>query len=205
MAQQWYAQLDGRTLGPFPAKKLRDLANAGTLVPDTQLRIGDGAWFRATRVKGLFDATVAAERGFSDEPAIADSEYDWSNDDDLLDEESALAPPPIPGAMAPSATAAGRSDDGIPKYAVLRVYAILLIVVGSLPVAFSLVLLVLSLIGENALGVMLTLFWLAASLGFGLACFVVSELLHSVIQVSTDVRRSRNALERIERRFLHEG
>jgi hypothetical protein len=58
LSQAWYIQHNGRAVGPVTAAKLKQLASAAKIGPETKLRLGDdGEWLDAERVKGLFPAT----------------------------------------------------------------------------------------------------------------------------------------------------
>jgi len=67
VAQDWYAELDGVTAGPFEVARLRELAAEGKLTGETRVRLRDGEWTRAARVSGLLDGgeppAAAAETG----------------------------------------------------------------------------------------------------------------------------------------------
>ena len=58
----WYASSGGRQLGPLTSQQLKDMASAGTITSDWQVRQDDGPWHPVTELKGL---------EFSDPPPIA--------------------------------------------------------------------------------------------------------------------------------------
>lgn len=55
MAQDWYAQIDGVTEGPFEMRRLRELAAEGRVTGDTPVRLGDEDWRRAGQINGLLE------------------------------------------------------------------------------------------------------------------------------------------------------
>lgn len=55
MQKIWYALIGDQIRGPYPATKIRQLAEVGLIKRETQLRRGrEGEWITASRVKGLF-------------------------------------------------------------------------------------------------------------------------------------------------------
>jgi len=59
----WYVRHDGKIYGPMQAEKLRHLANAGKITPETDVRLGmDGKWAKARNVKGLFSQVVTVPK-----------------------------------------------------------------------------------------------------------------------------------------------
>jgi hypothetical protein len=60
MSQKWYMKRDGKTVGPIASAKMKQLAGAGRISPETRLKLGnDGGWVVASKVEGLFaDAVV---------------------------------------------------------------------------------------------------------------------------------------------------
>lgn len=62
MATEWFCRIRGQLRGPLSPQDLKALATAGQLAPDSLVRQGmAGAWVKAGRVKGLFQAGAAAE------------------------------------------------------------------------------------------------------------------------------------------------
>ena len=62
MKKRWYIRLEGRDIGPLSDKELKQQANAGIVLPESQLRkIGMNKWVPARRVTGLFDAGTLHE------------------------------------------------------------------------------------------------------------------------------------------------
>ncbi|QDT13096.1 DUF4339 domain-containing protein [Stieleria marina] len=45
-------------VGPLKPNELLDLVRSGDVVPETQIRKGDSAWFSASSVGGLFEAAI---------------------------------------------------------------------------------------------------------------------------------------------------
>lgn len=60
VAQEWYAQIDGVTVGPLEMRGLRELAAEGRLTTETPVRLGDEEWTRASNIGGLFDPGAPA-------------------------------------------------------------------------------------------------------------------------------------------------
>lgn len=60
MAQQWYAQIEGVTVGPLELRGLRELAAEGRLNGETPVRLGEEEWTRASKVSGLFEPSDPA-------------------------------------------------------------------------------------------------------------------------------------------------
>ncbi|MBI3465074.1 MAG: DUF4339 domain-containing protein [Planctomycetes bacterium] len=55
MATEWYCKIADFEDGPFSSKELVEMALAGQISPDSQVRKGSaGKWVSARRVKGLF-------------------------------------------------------------------------------------------------------------------------------------------------------
>jgi hypothetical protein len=62
MSQQWYVQTAKGNAGPFAPAKLRQLAEAGKITPETRLSLDGSKWVRAASIKGLtFPAASPAE------------------------------------------------------------------------------------------------------------------------------------------------
>ncbi len=54
--RRWYVRMDGKQIGSFDDKQLRQLAVSGELRPEHTVKIeGKGMWHEAIKVKGLFD------------------------------------------------------------------------------------------------------------------------------------------------------
>lgn len=52
---EWYVHRGGKEHGPFTSAQLKQLADAGKIKEDTNIRLGkDGKWATANKVKGLF-------------------------------------------------------------------------------------------------------------------------------------------------------
>ena len=61
MAKWFYQTGEGRPSGPVDSTRLRRLAEAGIVRPDTLVRQGDsGRWVRAEQVRGLFQRSTAS-------------------------------------------------------------------------------------------------------------------------------------------------
>ncbi len=81
MPQQWFAQVDGMTAGPFEMRRLRELAAEGKLTAETPVRLGEDVWKRAGQVDGLFGLTDPAlsavgpgsSHGFTIDPSMNDT------------------------------------------------------------------------------------------------------------------------------------
>ncbi len=57
MANEWYVRIGEKEYGPFASAKLKQLADAGKISPETLVRLGtDGKWVPASKVKGLFES-----------------------------------------------------------------------------------------------------------------------------------------------------
>jgi uncharacterized protein (AIM24 family) len=57
MASEWYFRVMGTEFGPLSANELVERAADGKILPDTQVRKGEGGWVSASKVSGLFDRT----------------------------------------------------------------------------------------------------------------------------------------------------
>jgi TM2 domain-containing membrane protein YozV len=64
MAQEWYVDHKGKTVGPFESSQLKQLAKTGKIDRTTKIRRGDeGRWVDATKVQGLFPALEDKQSG----------------------------------------------------------------------------------------------------------------------------------------------
>ena len=60
MAVEWFATLQGKTLGPFTPDQLRGLVRDGKVTRETRVRKGmEGDWVPAGRVQRLADTALA--------------------------------------------------------------------------------------------------------------------------------------------------
>lgn len=58
---EWYYEVMGEVIGPILPDKLKELAESGTVVPETNIRCGlDGEWTPAAAVRGLFKSQTPA-------------------------------------------------------------------------------------------------------------------------------------------------
>ena len=60
---EWYVKLDEteteeEILGPLRPSELLKMVRSGQVVPETQIRKDDSAWFSAQQVGGLFEAAI---------------------------------------------------------------------------------------------------------------------------------------------------
>ncbi|HEX6986331.1 MAG TPA: DUF4339 domain-containing protein [Planctomycetaceae bacterium] len=217
MAQQWYAQLDGRTVGPFPAKKLRDLASAGTLTPETPIRTDDGAWMRAARIKGLFEGVQAAagsgiRTAQADRPSpdgaeeTAEETAEWpSLTPSELQEDEFADMPALPPLLGRPASTSSQNDGGTPDYRFLRAYAVAFGVAAAAIAGFGAVTLLVSFLGfRSSVPAGLTAVG-AGCVAFGttillaVVALVIREAILLAVNVATDVRRTRESHERLAR------
>jgi GYF domain 2 len=60
MAAEWYFRATGGEFGPVSTADLVQGAVEGRIVPDTEVRKGDGPWVPASKVAGLFDRATQA-------------------------------------------------------------------------------------------------------------------------------------------------
>jgi uncharacterized protein (AIM24 family) len=65
MAAEWYYRATGGEFGPVSVSELVQQAADGKIVPDTEVRKGDGAWVAASKVAGLFDRAAQAKASVS--------------------------------------------------------------------------------------------------------------------------------------------
>jgi hypothetical protein len=74
MAADWFVRQGGKAFGPFDSSKLRQLAAAGKITPQTELsQSANGPWATAGNVKGLFNpATTTAGRATPQDAAVVD-------------------------------------------------------------------------------------------------------------------------------------
>jgi hypothetical protein len=62
MADSYYYQINGQTLGPLTPSALKQLANEGVIVESTPVRRGEqGAWYQAGTIAGLVPPKPAAD------------------------------------------------------------------------------------------------------------------------------------------------
>jgi hypothetical protein len=52
------SESEAGAIGPLKPNELLDLVRSGEVVPTTQIRKGDSAWFAASSVGGLFEAAI---------------------------------------------------------------------------------------------------------------------------------------------------
>lgn len=116
MATELFAEMGGKVYGPLTVDQVRKLASSGRLKPDDRIRKGaDGAWARAEKVPGLFDA-VPASAGTSLVPTSSESrpqsvavrptpaQVVAAVYGDRAPEPQPTSPPPLPGRpLAPAA------------------------------------------------------------------------------------------------------
>src|SRR4051812_43941893 len=69
MAADWYFKLMGTVFGPVSTPDLVQGASEGRIVPDTEVRRGDGPWVPASKVAGLFDRAAQARPTASHPPS----------------------------------------------------------------------------------------------------------------------------------------
>ncbi len=94
MADQWYTQRDGQKYGPFSPAQLKQMTVSGQLLPvDLVSKSADGRWVAASRIKGLFAASVVTPP-----PTAPANAFEFSQ-----------GPPPAP-ATAPSGRSVGVVD-----------------------------------------------------------------------------------------------
>ena len=60
MAAEWQYKVRGNVFGPVSVAELVQHAAEGRIVPDTEVRKGDGPWVPASKVSGLFDRAAQA-------------------------------------------------------------------------------------------------------------------------------------------------
>jgi uncharacterized protein (AIM24 family) len=65
MAAEWYFRATGGEFGPVSTADLVQGAVEGRIVPDTEVRKGDGPWVPASKVAGLFDRAAQAKASVS--------------------------------------------------------------------------------------------------------------------------------------------
>jgi uncharacterized protein (AIM24 family) len=68
MAAEWYFKVMGTDFGPVSVAELVRQAADGRVVPDTEVRKGDGPWVPASKVAGLFDRAAQARESASTRP-----------------------------------------------------------------------------------------------------------------------------------------
>ncbi len=67
--QEWFINVDGEVQGPFSPRELRDLAAQKSIIPTTNIRLGErGEWMLAESVSGLFSTTSVKARTKSGRP-----------------------------------------------------------------------------------------------------------------------------------------
>jgi uncharacterized protein (AIM24 family) len=65
MAAEWHFRATGGEFGPVSTTDLVQGAVDGRIVPDTEVRKGDGPWVHASKVAGLFDRAAQAKASVS--------------------------------------------------------------------------------------------------------------------------------------------
>lgn len=122
--QRWYARIDGVTEGPISPRRLRDLVTAGSVGPDTPVRIDGGSWIRARRVKGLFAAPAVSSPALRSSPGEAPPAS--ARGIESVTVEGDKIPPVSAGSSARSTASAAPSLPPRPmdRIEVLRRYAI---------------------------------------------------------------------------------
>src|SRR5437763_1695057 len=71
MAAEWYFKVTGNEFGPVSVAELVQQAADGRIVPDTEVRKGDGAWVPASKVAGLFDRAAQARESAPTPPTLS--------------------------------------------------------------------------------------------------------------------------------------
>ena len=68
MAAEWYFKVGGTEFGPVSVAELVQQAADGRIVPETEVKKGDGPWVPASKVAGLFDRAAQARASASKSP-----------------------------------------------------------------------------------------------------------------------------------------
>src|SRR5690242_11947564 len=68
MAAEWHFKSGGTEFGPVSVAELVQHAADGQIVPDTEVKRGDGPWVPASKVAGLFDRAAQARSSASKFP-----------------------------------------------------------------------------------------------------------------------------------------
>jgi hypothetical protein len=149
VAQEWYAQIDGVTVGPLEMRALRELAVEGRLTGETPVRLGDEEWTRASKVSGLLDLSDAAmaavdagsRQGITIDPSLNDT-TEWR----MLADTAKTADVKDPNRERPLPRRAGPTDSGAAESPPASRTILTLVVVGIVLVG-AVALLVWSLSG----------------------------------------------------------
>jgi hypothetical protein len=80
VAEKWYAEIDGKTAGPFGRERFRTMADEGKLTDRARVRTGDGPWTHAGDAGGPLEDEAPA-----DGPPKSGSQYAIEVDPSLND------------------------------------------------------------------------------------------------------------------------
>lgn len=69
---EWFIQDDNQTQGPFSDQQVKKLAELGQITPGTRIRLGAGAWAKASCVKGLFPTPAPRPEQEADDAGFED-------------------------------------------------------------------------------------------------------------------------------------
>jgi hypothetical protein len=72
MPNEWFIQKDNQTQGPLSDQQVKKLAELGQITPDTRIRLGAGAWAKASCVKGLFPSLSPRPEQEADDAGLED-------------------------------------------------------------------------------------------------------------------------------------
>ena len=81
MPNEWFIQRDNKTQGPFSDQQVKKFADFGQITPATLIRLGAGAWAKASSVKGLFPPPPKPD------PPLNDLGFDALVDSPVRDDE----------------------------------------------------------------------------------------------------------------------
>ncbi|MDB4372159.1 GYF domain-containing protein [Mariniblastus sp.] len=71
---EWFYRVMGEEIGPVTTNELRQRANSGQLLPETEVRkSGTDRWVRASQLKGLFDEPTPEHDASDDEAVLVES------------------------------------------------------------------------------------------------------------------------------------
>jgi hypothetical protein len=176
VSQQWFAQLSDGIAGPMPESRLRELAVARELTPDTKvMRAGDTKWFPARGLPGFW------EHGKIVEPKPE-------------------KPAPARKSKVPTRPAVVPARDELsshgPRHVTLGLYSAVLTCVGILGfavaiLAFVVVVTVAEQVTPGAVLVILS------AIAIGVLFLAGGEAVRVFLQIAEDVHSGRKAAETI--------
>jgi GYF domain 2 len=83
VADEWFAEIEGETVGPVPATRLRQWAAAGRLTPDSRVRAANGSWSRFADIAPLLTPSPGVSSNVSDDSVPVVSMQDTAEWDAL--------------------------------------------------------------------------------------------------------------------------